>query len=78
MWLKKAQHAGFTNPVVRHRHPMTVERLMYYPVYSEGHLDTLLARVAPGERDHLVMSALITAQAGEVPEPVQEENICLL
>ena len=51
---------------------------MYYPVYSEGHLDTLLARVAPSERDHLVMSALITALAGEVPEPVQEENICLL
>jgi len=57
---------------------MTIERLMHYPVYFEGHLDTLLARVAPGERNHLVMSALITAQAGALPAKRQEGEMCLL
>lgn len=44
---------------------MTLSRLMRYPVYQEGLLDALFAQVLPSARDHLVISALIHAVAGE-------------
>ena len=78
MWLQKAHRAGWVDVAVLRRVPMTVERLMHYPVYREGHLDTLLARVAPDERETLVVSALITAQAGALRASRQEGETCLL
>lgn len=78
MWLQKAQGAGWVEVTVLRRIPMTVERLKRYPVYREGYLDTLLARVAPHEQDTLVVSALITAQAGALPAAKQEGETCLL
>ncbi len=67
MWLKKAARAGFTDLRVLSRRPMTVERLRHYPVYREGLLDALFAKVAPQARDHLVLSVLIQAVPGGVP-----------
>lgn len=46
---------------------MTVERLMRYPIYREGLLDSLFAQIAPKERDHLVISALLRAMSGPIP-----------
>ena len=67
MWLEKAERAGFTELAVLRRQPMTVERLMRYPLYGEGLLDRLFAQVAPAARDHLVLSALIRAVPGGIP-----------
>jgi len=75
---KRLVPGGWVGVALLRRVPMTVERLMRYPVYREGHLDTLLARVAPHERDTLVVSALITAQAGALPAKRQEGEMCLL
>ena len=47
MWLSFAQQAGFTDLQVLHQAPMTLSRLMRYPVYQEGLLDTLFAQVPP-------------------------------
>lgn len=55
---------------------MTLERLMRYPLYHEGLLDRLLAQVAPADRDHLVLSALIWAVPGGVP--VEGGSCCAL
>ncbi|GAC1654957.1 MAG: hypothetical protein NVS4B12_27200 [Ktedonobacteraceae bacterium] len=78
MWLEKAARAGFTHLVVVRRQPMTVQRLMHYPVYQEGLLENLFALVAPSQRDHLVASALISARAGGVPMPAEQANTCFL
>ncbi len=57
---------------------MTVERLKRYPLYSEGFLDRLFAQVAPAERDHLVLSALIRAVPGGIPVQGEESFCCTL
>ena len=57
---------------------MTVERLKRYPLYREGLLDRLLAQVAPVEREHLVLSALIRALPGGVPVEGRENFCCAL
>lgn len=57
---------------------MTVERLMRYPVYREGLLDSLFAQIAPAERDHLVLSALIQAVPGGVPVEREAGSCCAL
>ncbi len=54
---------------------MTVGRLKHYPLYSEGFLDRLFAHIAPAERDHLVLSALIRAVPGGIPV-MEEESFC--
>jgi len=61
VWLEKAQHAGFTKFKILRRQPMTVQRLMHYPVYQEGLLENLFVLVAPEQQDHLVESVLISA-----------------
>ncbi len=45
---------------------------MRYPVYREGLLDALFAKVSPEARDHLVLSVLIRAVPGGVP--VEDEG----
>ncbi len=57
---------------------MTVERLKRYPLYSEGLLDRLLVQVAPTERDHLVLSALIRAVPGGIAVQGEESFCCAL
>ncbi len=57
---------------------MKLERLMRYPLYREGLLDRLLAQVAPAERDHLVLSALIRAVPGGIPVEGEEGSWCAL
>ena len=78
MWFKFAQRAGFTDIHVLNRQPMTVERLMRYPVYLEGLLDTLFAKVSPEARDHLVLSVLIRAVPGGVPAEDEGGTSCAL
>lgn len=78
MWLEKAQRAGFTDLMVLRRQPMTVRRLMHYPVYQEGLLESLFALVAPEQRDQLVLSALITARPGGMPTMAEQESACSL
>ncbi|GAC1350444.1 MAG: hypothetical protein NVSMB27_33030 [Ktedonobacteraceae bacterium] len=78
MWLEKAANAGFTDLVVVRRQPMTVQRLMHYPIYQAGLLEDLFALVEPSQRDHLVASALISARAGEVSTPVEQASTCFL
>ena len=57
---------------------MTLERLKRYPLYSEGLLDRLFAQVAPTERDHLVLSALIRAVPRGIPVKGEESFCCAL
>jgi Ni,Fe-hydrogenase I small subunit len=78
VWLEKAQCAGFTELLVVRRQPMTVQRLMHYPVYQEGLLKSLFALVAPEQRDQLVESALICARAGGVPRATEQGDSCSL
>lgn len=78
MWLETATYAGFVDLTVVRRRPMTVERLMRYPVYREGALDALFALVEPAQRDALVVSALITARPGAVPEQARPGSVCHL
>jgi len=78
VWLRSAARAGFTDLQVLTRRPMTVERLRRYPLYEEGLLDALFAKVAPEERDHLVLSALIQAVPGGVPAEDEGSASCAL
>ena len=78
MWLKKAARAGFTELQVLNQRPMTVERLRRYPIYQEGLLDALFAKVTPQARDHLVLSVLIQAVPGGVPAEDEEGLSCPL
>ncbi len=78
MWLEKAARAGFTDLVVVRRQPMTVQRLMHYPVYQEGLLENLFALVEPPQRDHLVETALISARAAGLPMQAEQASTCFL
>lgn len=51
---------------------------MRYPIYQEGLLDALFAKVAPQARDHLVLSVLIQAVPGGVPAEDEEGLSCPL
>jgi hypothetical protein len=61
VWLGKAGAAGFVDIGILSRRVMGEDRLPLYPVYREGGLDALFARVAPEERWRLVESATIGA-----------------
>jgi hypothetical protein len=78
VWLEKAQCAGFTELVVVHRQPMTVQRLMHYPVYQEGLLESLFALVTLEQRDQLVESALICARTSGVLTATEQGDCCSL
>jgi hypothetical protein len=78
VWLEKAQRAGFTDLLVLRRQPMTIHRLMPYPVYQEGLLENLFALLPPEQHDHLVLSVLIAARSGGVPRTAEQGDTCSL